>query len=235
MPFPQDMVYIRWEFSWLQTAEIQDFGMWGTVAQEGAGPFQPWPAVTQAIADKAVSAWASEAGADNYSPEVKAVRAVAYHYDQPHDEVLDRAEAGFTGSNAWVGEATRSLPPQLSVVLSLYGYEPEAYTPQRARKRGRVYLPTPGASVVDGLGQLEATRQQTIADNSVDFLNAMTGVLSIPGEGQGGAMRWRPVVNSVAGKFVTPVGWIRVGKTIDTQRRRRNKLPEVYITEEINT
>lgn len=236
MPFPQNMIYIRYEFAW-QNTEIQDTGLWAEVVQEGAAAFPGWGDNTmQALADKAVNAWVAGFDAEaRFSASVDAVRAVVYHYDQSHNEVLDRSEAAFTDANAWGGTASNSMPPQNSVVLSLYGYDPAGYTPQRGRKRGRMYLPTPAAGDIDATGKLTVTIQQQYLDMGTNFMNALTGQLDIPDEAESGDTHIRPVVNSVAGSIATRVGWLRVGRVVDTQRRRRNKLSEDYLTGTINT
>lgn len=236
MPFPENMVYIRYEFAW-STTEIQDTGLWAEVVQEGTVAFPGWDDdLMQALADKAVEAWVQGFDAEaRFSAQVDAVRAVVYHYDQSHNNVLDRSEAAFTDANAWGGTASSSMPPQATVALSLYGYDPAAYTPQRARKRGRMYLPTPAAGDLDGTGTLSPTIQGQYLEMGQNFMNALTGVLDLPDAPPGDSVHIRPAISSVAGSIATRVGWLRVGRVVDTQRRRRNKLAEQYVTGTINT
>ena len=120
MAFPENMVYVRWDFGWKGTEEIQVTGAWGVVTQEGTGAFPDWQKLVDAIAEKGCAAWSEEMGAGAYSLGVKANRCVAYHYSQDHKEVLHRGEHAFDPDYSWAGTASSSLPPQCSIVASLY-------------------------------------------------------------------------------------------------------------------
>lgn len=235
MPYPENMVYLRYDFSWKTTPEIQTFGLWGIVRNEGTGSFGEWQVLVDSLATLAVDAWFEEMGMGFYSLGVKATRAIAYHYRQDHKEVLHRGEAGFDGAKAWAGTANSSMPPQNTVVASLYGYDPSGFATQRARKRGRVYLPTPSPAVIDGTGQMPPGTTGSWADVVRDWLNALTAVIPDSGGGIVSEHHFRPVVSSVAGQMATDVTHIRVGSVIDTQRRRRAQLTEVYENRAINT
>jgi hypothetical protein len=231
--FDEDMVYLRYDFNFNVDSEIQSFGIWGKVTKEGVGTTPGWQDMVDAIALKGVTTWSDEWGGGGFSPSLVAVRCVAYHYDQPLKNVLDRGEAAFDGDNAWSGSASASLPAENSVVASLYGYDPSGFVPQRGRKRGRIYLPTPGASAVDGTGRLTTANQGTYRDHMVAWFNALTGVLDLD-QSPDNIMHWRPQVVSRAGSMNTLVRFIRVGQVIDTQRRRRNAMAENYLTAAVN-
>ena len=153
MAFPTDMVYIRWEFSWADTEEIQDTGLWCHLDTVAGNPLN-WDAACNSIATTAVAAWKTAMPTAVYAPSVTAVRSVVYHYDQPLKVVLNRGEAGFTGPTAWKGTAVNDLPPENTIVTSLYGYNPTQYTQNRGRKRGRMYNPTPGGNQITQAGGL---------------------------------------------------------------------------------
>lgn len=235
MVYPQNMVLVRWDFRWKGTEEIQSTSCWGQVFQEGAAVFPDWQPTVNAAAAKAVSAWHDSWAASNFSLGVEGVRAVAYHYDQAHNEVLDRGEAAFDGDNAWSSTAQSSLPPQNALVLSLYAYDPAGYTQQRARKRGRMYLPTISPAQIDGTGQVSVGQATTFANAGKAFMDAMQGQLDIDGEAPASQCRWRPMISSVAGQFANRVTFVRVGTVVDTHRSRRNQLTETYVNKQLST
>lgn len=235
MPFPENMAYIRYDFTWSNTPEIQTFGMWGVVSNEGVGAFGDWQPLVDTIAEKAVDTWWSVMPADIYSLGVRAQRVVVYHYRQDHKEVLHRGEVSFLPDRPWKGSANSSMPPENTVVASLYGYDPSGYAPQRARKRGRIYLPTPAPTTVDGTGTMTPSVTGSFADGVQDWLDGLTSGLGTGGGGPFADHHWRPYVTSTAGQIATKVGFVRVGNVIDTQRRRRRQLTETYEARTINT
>lgn len=228
MPFPENMAYVRFDFNWRDSVEIQTFGLWGIVSNEGVGPFGNWQEIVEALAQRGVEAWFDNFPKTDFSRGVQAQRVVCYHYRQDHKEVLHRAEAAFADEWAWQASTGSSLPPQDTIVASLYAYDPAGYAPQRARKRGRIYLPTPAQGVVDGSGQMTLGGAGGWAGYVKAFLNDMTAELEDTGGGTLVDTRWRPYVTSVAGQMATQVSHVRVGTVIDTQRRRRSQLPETY-------
>lgn len=234
MPFPENMVQVRWEFSWKGTPEIQTTSCWGVVTQEGSGAFPDWQPTVDAIALKGVTAWAAQMGAAAFSFGVKANRVIAYHYRQDHKEVLHRGEAAFDPDHSWAGTASSSMPPQNTVVGSLYAYDPAGFAPQRARKRGRMYLPTLSPAQVDGRGVLTEGQAGTWASMFAALFDDLTGTLDVAGDPVASAPHWRPYVSSGAAQDAYKVTHVRVGTTVDTHRSRRNGIPETYVTADIN-
>lgn len=235
MPFPENMCYVRYDFNWGNTGEIQTLGMWGVVTNEGGPTFGDWQEIVDSLAGLAVAAWVEHMDKSNFSSNVIGMRSVVYHYRQDHKEVLHRAEAAFTEATAWKGTAQGSWPPQNTIVASLYGYDPAGYAPQRARKRGRVYLPTPSPQVVDGSGSMTPGATGGWATMFKALVDELTSDLGTNGGGVASEHHWRPYVASVAGQMATQVTHIRVGNIIDTQRRRRAQLDEAYVDLPINT
>lgn len=91
-----------------------------------------------------------------------------------------------------------------------------------ARNRGRFYLPPPVSSAVTTTGRLGTTQQTAL----VDGLGVAFSGLATAG--------FTPIVrSSVGGGAETVVTSVRVGNVIDTQRRRRNAIAEVYVTEDL--
>jgi hypothetical protein len=119
-----------------------------------------------------------------------------------------------------ISGATLRLPPQCSLVATL--------TTERVRglaSKGRMYLPGITLSV-DANGKLSTTQAGNVATNLQGFFNAISGSFDMPNK----------VILAAKGTGLLPaltaqnepVTGIRVGDVIDTQRRRRNALVELY-------
>jgi hypothetical protein len=115
------------------------------------------------------------------------------------------------------GDSVNSLPPQCAVVVSLRTPIPGA------RGRGRMYFPAPGADQVGIAGRLLTATRDAIGLRMALFFNAFNADPAMP----------TVAVASSVGEFVTSVDEIRVGDVIDTQRRRRDALPEAYVVNEV--
>lgn len=126
--------------------------------------------------------------------------------------ILASAEAVLAAPDA--GSAELALPPQCAVVLSL------RTGLSGARYRGRMYLPGPGASGVTSVGRLQSSVQEALALRMHDFMSAWNTAHSAMPVG----------VASGMGGFVTTVTQLQVGNIVDTQRRRRDALPEGYVS-----
>lgn len=224
MAFPTNMVYVRWEFNWQPAGasgpiEIQDFGMWGHIGDPVQPPFPGWQNVVDGLSQRAANAWATNMTAGNFANAVKFNRAIAYHYDQSHLNALDRGESGGTAGVPWVGTGT-VLPPQLALVVSTSSFAQGSYQFQPRRHRGRFYLPTPSASVLAADGRLSGGYVGSFMDDIQGFYEDLVGTFD--------NIHMQPQVVSDAGQFSTDIGFLRLGRVLDTQRRRRGKLPEEY-------
>lgn len=106
-----------------------------------------------------------------------------------------------------------NAPPQLAVCVSLI-------TPRRgATGKGRLFLPMPGLvpSLLDR--RLSAQDAGQIAGNMRNLVSDLNGLLGFGS------------VSVVSSKgFVSPVTEVKVGRTVDTIRSRRNRLPEDYVS-----
>lgn len=106
--------------------------------------------------------------------------------------------------------AGNTLPPQCAVAISLLtGF------PGRT-KRGRMFLPIRGSTLLTGDGLLGNTFAQDWADDAAAFFSDFNNSLS----GR------RIVVLSGKDSAAYNITSVSVGNVIDTQRRRRNSLPE---------
>lgn len=129
----------------------------------------------------------------------------------PAAPIITSAQAAIGAS----GLATDpSLPAQCSPCVSL------TTATAGSRARGRMFLPPPDTSAVTTSGRLSSAFR-TAAVNALDaFFATMAGNAATC-----------VVVSAVGGVWTTyTVNTIRLGDVVDTQRRRRNSIAEVYTT-----
>jgi hypothetical protein len=107
---------------------------------------------------------------------------------------------------------SNQVPPECAVVCSL------VTATAGASHRGRMYLPPVDVAQLDQDGQLQSGSAANIADAMKRFLDAVNDGLSLG----------NVAVFSRTLGVLTDVTQIRVGRTMDAQRRRRNKIPESY-------
>lgn len=108
------------------------------------------------------------------------------------------------------------LPSQCALAVSVKA----GLKPNGVPAKGRFYLPTPAGAVLDATtGQLAAG----VADNVQECIADFWANMNLAGH--------RPALWSRTRGTVVPWDSIRVGNKIDTIRRRRNELPEVYTLE----
>jgi hypothetical protein len=104
-----------------------------------------------------------------------------------------------------------AAPPQCAIVASLRTSE------SGPRGRGRMYLPCPANASLDSQGRLLTAARESINLRMQDFFDTWN---LEPG-------KFPVAVASSAGMYVSTVNSVSVGSTIDTQRRRRDNLPEI--------
>jgi hypothetical protein len=111
------------------------------------------------------------------------------------------------------GGSTAIGIPQISTVVTLT-------TPLLRGKGsvGRMYLPPSGLRILVADGRLDAAAAQAIANAAGTFITDLNGLLDgdVSVFGQTGTGTARDVTG------------VRVGRVLDTQRRRRNAIPEGY-------
>lgn len=123
--------------------------------------------------------------------------------------VIDSAIGSFTDAGA---STAGSLPTQIAICVSLQtGLA-------GSRNRGRFYLPTPDRTVVATTGRLASAGLTGLVNGLTAWKNSLIG------DG------FTPIVLSRTEGAQTVVTALRVGNVLDTQRRRRNDLVEVYST-----
>lgn len=125
------------------------------------------------------------------------------------------------------GGSGNPLPLENSVVLS---WGTNKIGP---RGKGRIYSPVGPVSILNSLGVVESTKLASYLSAAV----ALVAGLKLDAGVGTGARAVRPVVTGPStGGGVGPyqgyatIKTVRVGEVVDTQRRRRNKEPELYIS-----
>lgn len=120
------------------------------------------------------------------------------------------------------GSGGTYYPPQISLVAQL-----AAASPIGLGAKGRMYLPGINFGI-NASGVLNVTEAQAVANGLRTFLDACESAALSPGYVMN-ASKGRPGI-----PFTAPVNRrvtsVRVGSVYDTQRRRRNQLPETYYT-----
>lgn len=224
MAFPTDLIYVRTVFDLTSGGNPTDTASFGYHMRRTSGSGD---LPLAEIATLAVNEWLnSDLGtASWYSASVKANHVDAYAIGST-GHAFDKASVGFVGDEAWVGTATDGLPWQDAVALSLYCYEPGNFVAAPKSLRGRIYLPPISADLLDQDGTLDGsavTDFRTAGKAYFDGMNAL-GVVG------------QDIVVGVLSTHLqsfTAASWVRLGQTVDTQRRRRNKLPENYSAVEL--
>lgn len=109
------------------------------------------------------------------------------------------------------------LPAECSVACSWV-------TQRIGRKgRGRIYLPPTGSAVINESGDLAGAQTAHIAEGAVAFLEASAITPTGPGN------HWAlPIVTGQPYTAYAQIDGVRVGSVIDSQRRRRRQVTEVY-------
>lgn len=149
---------------------------------------------------------------ENHLSASGTVEKVTVQWYNGANELLDSVES--TGT-AFTGATTANMPFQTACVISL------ATGISGARRRGRMYWPSLGGDV-DSSGNWTGTTSATLTATSAKELFTMIAS-TYPG-----ALSMSPVVYSNVLQDVTAVTALKVGSIPDTQRRRRDNLPEIY-------
>lgn len=184
-------------------------------------------APTQQGADDILAAWTTffSASGSLISNRYATTQVKLSSLNTAGDTLADETKYAYPAT-ALVGATTSTtLPPQCSLVVTL-----KSTIAHGRGSKGRMYLP--GISVIIGTdGKVASTSVGTIATNLQSFFNLMGNDADLPG---------RLILASKApnilgvGAFNQNVTSIAVGDVIDTQRRRRNGLSEVYTTKALS-
>jgi hypothetical protein len=138
------------------------------------------------------------------------------------DESLLGVSEGLYGAPV-PGLGTYSKTNQAAMVISLRTSTPGA------RGRGRLYWPAVGASASSTTGRLSNPTTSDIANGASALLELISSII----DANAGVFPWTDVilgVRSLSDHQTRTVTRLQVGDIIDTQRRRRDTLPENYLT-----
>lgn len=159
---------------------------------------------------------------------LKAALSTAANWNAVRLELHDTTVAGFLGASEYnlptpvVGGNSPSQNTTVSVVLGMRG------NTALASGRGRVYWPALGLVPMPATLRVLNTQTPLLATEWKTFLTASAVAaataygLTPPLDG------FDPAIYSPTKKTLTKVATIRVGDVFDTQRRRRDAMPETY-------
>lgn len=115
------------------------------------------------------------------------------------------------------GPDVNGSAPQLAAVVTL-----QSQKPRDPGKYNRFYVPTRSSG--EPRYAIGNQTQQSLADSTVTMIDGIADLL------RADKINMNSTVVSASGTgFALPTQRVKVGSVIDTQRRRRNKLPENYV------
>ena len=218
MPQPADLIKLTMQFDLWGAGgtpeDIAEFSIWGSAHSGFTGPFTPWldDFVAEAHGD-----WVADVPATRFSPAVHLAKTIAGVYDTSgHLE----AESVFAAAPTdWVGAASQSLPWSNAFVVSLYTYVRGAFTAQAKSKRGRIYLPPLGTTILNAGpgGEMSIGDTNTIRDAIGTWLTHLVGH-----SGPGG-FSFHPGVLSKTHNYFNELLQLSCDNKMDTQRRREKQ------------
>lgn len=138
------------------------------------------------------------------------------------DSLLGVAVAAYTGEQPSSG-AVAVMPPQSAVVISMRTDTPSA------SGRGRIYWPALGAQIGSTL-RLSNPTTDVLAAEAASYLKSVQDAMAAVNSGFPPWANLALAVRSKTTKTTPHVRRLMVGDVIDTQRRRRDGLPENYAT-----
>lgn len=218
MPQPANLVKLTMQFDlWGASGSPEDlaeFSVWGDT--DPAPPPSPdtW---LDDLADFATSEWVTSFPKTRFSPAVHLNRAIAGIYGS--DGKLDFERAVAVAPTDWVGAADDSLPWSNGMVISLYTYTRGNFVANGKSRRGRIYLPPFGTSILNAgpSGELSIGDITTIRDAFGDWLTALAGH-----SGPGGGSFHAGVLSKTLNQF-NELAQLSVDNKMDTQRRREKQ------------
>lgn len=238
VPAPDNLVYLRWCFRLLSggaQAEIAEFGLY-SLRHHVIGNVVDWTPDLNAITVKMCDRWKTTLGDPNtlFTNAVQLDHCDAYHIGND-GKAREKGSTQATGDNAWAGGGTRGLPWQTTVAVSTSAYDPAGFEPNPRSKRGRFYLPPPAADDLSDDGRLTTGIQESLRQRAGNFLNAVQG-MEYPGNTVPADADYVDLViysrytqkQARAVGVGYPLTHYRVGRVVDTQRRRVNQLDEAY-------
>lgn len=229
---PNDCVHVNFHYV-LGPAAAPEEANWGFYLQyvddrpvPGVIP-QDWAPAMEALAgdmaDSHAVLWDSIKSEFPLDVQAHSVRVA--HLDNTKHEL----HAATAALDLTRGEASPPLPYQCSPVVTLYGYDPAAFAANRARKRGRFYLPPLHGGTMAANGVIGNSTVTTLSTAFDAFFEDVQGKRAFYGSDPAVDYGYYRVVvvSNVGAGLATQVEVISIGNVMDTQRRRRRSLNEV--------
>lgn len=221
MALPDNLYRVQYRFNWSaggSDVEIQETGFWCTAGSGTSDPAE----ICNILAVRAVNAWSDNMTESLFTAAIHGDEANVYYYPAPPPAHAVTSGRSSFGATPWTGSGVQGLPPQLAMCATTQAYAPGSFVPLRGRRqRGRMYLPTPTSNNLENTGRLKTTVTAAL-------LTAVTGLLNDMTDASGGGVVCTPVIMSLADAEARPISYVRIGDVVDTQRRRRDRLAEVY-------
>lgn len=221
MPIPSGLHRIQYRFNWNGDGvanEIQETGFWCTVAS----PTESADATCNIVAQRAVEQWTANMPLTAFSGAVSAAEVNVYNYPAPPPAHAANAGRSSFDAHPWSGSGPQGMPPENTIVATTQAYAPGAFVPFRGRRqRGRMYLPTLTTNLLASTGRVTSA-------GALSLMNGVIGLLNGIQSEDGSDVVVQPRVLSLVDDEARVITYVRVGDVVDTQRRRRNKLDEVY-------
>lgn len=223
--FPADMISTTFQFGLSDDAgqvENAEFTLW----QQGGSPDLPtdWDAGLLGLATEAYGSWVSHATTSWFSTFVKLVEVKSAHYNTAGHTLQEQT---YSAGTLWVGTASgASLPWQISLCVSLYGYQPGTFTPDNKSKRGRVFLPPMATALIanNANGELDNSHVLQACNLVKGIVNDLSGY-TLPTAPSG--IVQLVSVFSRKNQNTVPITYVSADNKWDTQRRRVHQLDSV--------
>ncbi len=225
MAYTNRLIRCTFEGTLNNSEEVFYFGLWLRPVSEPGG-IDEWNLGLIGLADQIntdlVALFTSTLKAF-FSPAMKITTIRLTHVDE-QGKTLHQVEKAVNNGAGILGTGTVSMPFSSTVVVSMFGYADGIFTPNRARKRGRFYLPPVATNTMSSsTGRLSSSAAQALAN----FGKQLTVLLDGNTMGELG-----PAVDVVIPSSIDattlPVLRVQVGDVPDVQRRRRNQMVEFY-------
>lgn len=238
LPTVADAIQVRYRAVLLNGStpiEEAQFGFHG-VRHHFVPNVTDWPDDVATLATKFRDAWNTHVtGVEYWCSTVKMDSVVVSHLDAANGKVLDQGQATFDGDDAWVGTASFSLPWETALVVSLYGYG-GGFTPDKRRKRGRMYLPPLATSACQTTqGQITQSIVLDIASQMEAFFNEVQGAemgTTVPPATDSDYFDLRVISRGTPAKPLTPTSTqlirLVVDSKVDSQRRRERSQDAIW-------
>lgn len=167
-------------------------------------------------------AWSSELNSADFSNQLHLTVVKCYGILPATGHAGD--EGSWAPTDDVHGSATAALPPQVSCCVTTWGFDPTAFVPDRARRRGRMYLPGISANAVDSSGLFTTNSAAQYRQHVVDLFNAVSAY--VPQNSPQIDHYQASVFSKMAGALF-PVQQVSTDTLPDIQRRRVNQLTGV--------